>query len=208
MPEHAVRKSALADVVRPGRFGVREGVAPGVTFDVRPPRCLVQVAADQAAYRTFADHVRAATGLQLPQHPNMAATADELTALWVSPERAFVLAPATRPLFDELEALTAGGAVAITDLSHSRVCIGIAGPHARDVLAAGAGLDFHPRKFNVGQCQQSNYGRIACLFHAIDATPTFDMYCYRGFAESLWHLLTTEASQYSFSVQIEAGLMA
>ena len=60
-----------------------------------------------------------------------------------------------------------GRACALTDLTGGQICIRLSGGNARDALAKGCTLDFHPRVFRPGQCAQTVLGKasmLICLF--------------------------------------------
>src|SRR5262249_7358971 len=137
---------ALQSVLRPGRGG--EVGAVGVRIADRRELSIVQV----SVIPGVADNrsaIEAAVGTALPA-PNTS-PAGRRTALWVGPGRWFVVEPGRGALAGDLEK-AAGGSAAITDLSHSRTVLRVAGPRVRDVIAQGCAVDLHPRTANAGDC--------------------------------------------------------
>ena len=190
MAELPPRRSALATVSRTGDFGAVPPTGPGILLAERRGLAIVQLAVEPGRYDRVATRVEDALALALPQAPNRARVAGELTALWTGPGRVLLVAPDRRDLEAELTSAVAGEEVAITALGHSRTVIRLSGPRLRDLLAKGCALDFHPRAFAAGASLQSTYEKITVLLHALDDAPTVDLYVARGFAVSLWeHLL-------------------
>jgi sarcosine oxidase subunit gamma len=56
----------------------------------------------------------------------------------------------------------------------------IVGPGARDLLAAGCGIDFRAKKFPVGDCCRTRFAQIAAVIAADDAEH-FDIYVDRSY---------------------------
>ena len=116
------RVSPLQDVAVQGRFGADKGVV-GVSFTVRHPMSIVTVIA------------RAGQG------EATAAVLKGYEAQWAGPDQWFVLAQnrGEGALCRELKAKLAGIA-SVSNQSHGRVIIRLAGPRARAVLAKGTPL--------------------------------------------------------------------
>ncbi len=150
----------------------------------------------------FLDGVRTVLGLDLPLIPNTSASGDGVTALWLGPDEWLLsldsdqAEEAAAKLRDALATVHA----AITDVSHARTVLGLAGPDAREVLAKGCGLDLHPRAFAVGACAQSTLAKATVILHLVDATPTFEIHIGRSFAQYLWVWLQDAAGEYGFTL--------
>lgn len=185
--------SALQSVLRPGRGG--EPGSAGIKIAERRDLAIVQVAvipgvaSDRAA-------IEAAVGATLPA-PNKSA-AGRGTALWVGPERWFVVAPGRGGLIDDLEK-AAGDGLAITDLSHSRVILRVSGTKLRDVLAQGCAVDLHPRATKAGDCFVTSVARHSAVLHLVDDT-TADIYVYRSFGQDLVEWLLEAAAPYGYEI--------
>ena len=78
-------------------------------------------------------------------------------------EREGARPPWKEPLAPRLADALLGRACALTDLTGGQICIRLSGGKARDVLAKGCALDFHPRVFRPGQCAQTVLGKASML---------------------------------------------
>lgn len=175
------RVSPLRDVAVQGRFGASRG-QPGVTLRVLHPMSIVTVIA------------RAGQG---------AATAAALTghsALWAGPDQWFVLAEGRGEgaLYRELKSSLAGLA-SVTDQSHGRVIIRIAGPKARAVLAKGTPVDLHPDEFPVGKSALTQMAHVGVHLTRF-SDDAYDLSVFRGFSESFWEWLTEQAEEFGYQV--------
>ena len=194
MPETPQRLSALAPAYAAGTFGAETAAAPGVVFCERRSLAIVHLAgyAEDAA---FLAAVKERIGIDLPLTPNTTAVGNDWTALWLGPDR-WMLVSTTQPA----TALD-GCPGAVNDISHGRSVIRIEGARARDVLASGCTLDFHPGVFKTGDCAQSGLHRINVLIHCVDdGGPCYDVFAPRGFALSLWEALTDAAAEWGYRV--------
>ena len=95
----------------------------------------------------------------------------------------------------------AGRPYALTDLTSGQICIRLSGEGARDVLAKGSTLDFHPRVFRVGQCAQTVLGKASMLIARLGAsTGIFDIVVRRSYAEYAAQWLYRAAEEYGVRV--------
>lgn len=125
-------------------------------------------------------------GIPLPLAANRAAATGTLRVLWLGPDEWLVLAEGEAPdLLPRLERAVAGRRAALSDLSASRAVIEIGGPGARDLIAAGCGLDLHPRVFGPGQCAQTLLARMAVIVDQLDDTPRYRVLVRRSYARWL-----------------------
>ena len=111
-------------------------------------------------------------GIPLPLTPNRVAATGALRVLWLGPDEWLVTADGDAPdLLPRLERAVADRRAAVTDLSSSRVIIEVRGSGARELLAAGCGLDLHPRVFAPGQCAQTLLARVPVILDQLDEAP-------------------------------------
>ncbi len=77
---------------------------------------------------------------------------------------------------------------AVTDLTGGQIMLRLTGDKARDVLARGCTLDFHPRTFKPGQCAQTGLAKATILIGMTNDEPSYDIIVRRSFAEyvALW----------------------
>ena len=152
--------------------------------------------------KKFRDAVAGVLGVAPPTAPNTAAGDDARTVLWLGPNEWLIVTPpgAEDETADALRAALAGHHVAVTDVSEGRTVIALAGRHARDVLAKGCPIDFHPRVFEPGHCAQSTYGKANVLVQQTSDAPAYDIYVERSFADYLWACLEDAAEEYGLAI--------
>jgi sarcosine oxidase subunit gamma len=125
-------------------------------------------------------------GLPLPLAPNRVAAMGSTRVLWLGPDEWLVVADGeAADLPVRLARAVVGRRSAVADLSSSRAIIEIGGSAARDLLAAGCGLDLHPRAFGPGQCAQTLFARVPVILDQLDAAPHYRMLVRRSSARWL-----------------------
>lgn len=175
------RISPLRDVAVQGRFGADKGPV-GVTFTVRHPMSIITVIA------------RAGQG------EATAAALKGYEAQWAGPDQWFVLAEGRGEgaLYRELKAKLSGLA-SVSDQSHGRVIIRIAGPRARAVLAKGTPVDLHPDLFPVAKSALTQMAHVGVHLTRVGAD-AYDLSVFRGFSESFWEWITEQAEEFGYQV--------
>lgn len=93
-----------------------------------------------------------------------------------------------------------GDNVYLSEQSHARIIIRVAGSGARELLQKGCRLDLHPMRTSAGFCAQTSMAQVGVLIHQLDESPTYDLHLYSGFARSFWHWLTESAAVQGFKV--------
>ncbi|MEM9668783.1 MAG: sarcosine oxidase subunit gamma family protein [Pseudomonadota bacterium] len=88
------------------------------------------------------------------------------------------------------------GAAYISDQSHGRAALRLSGPYAARLLAKECTVDLHLSHLPTGSFAQTQLAGIGVLIHRISDTPSFDLYCYSGFADSFWHWLTDAGAEF------------
>lgn len=176
------RVSPLANVAVQGRFGADRG-APGVTFSVRHPLSIATVIARAGKGRAAAE---ALAGYQ-PR--------------WAGPEQYFVVAEGRGEgaLYRELKAAL-DGIASVSDQSHGRVIIRIEGPKARQVLAKGTPVDLHADEFPLGKSASTQMAHVGVHLTRV-ADDAFELSMFRGFSESFWEWITTQAEEFGYHVR-------
>lgn len=179
------RVSPLADVALQGRFGADKG-APGVELTVRHPLSILTVIARANKGQATAAALGALKGASVQ---------------WAGPDQYFVLAASRGEgaLHAEAAAMLAGLA-SVSDQSHGRVVIRMAGPKARAVLAKGTPVDVHPDEFPVGRSALTQMAHVGVHLTRVDED-TYDLSVFRGFAESFWEWLTEQAEEFGYQVK-------
>ena len=114
-------------------------------------------------------------GIGLPLDANRVAMTGAVRSLWLGPDEWLLTAPAEAAgwLPGALARALAGLHAAVTDLSAARCAVDISGPLAAALLAAGCGLDLHPRAFAPGHCARTLLARLPVILDQIDAAPRY-----------------------------------
>ena len=190
--------SPLASVWKPGSHGnFVDGV--GVVLSETRPGSIVEAAAWHGAEKKLMAAIRKATGLSLPDGAGAGAYADGRGAFGIAPGR-FLLADQAEGLAERLSAAVAADTGMVTDLSHGRTAIRVAGPKAEWLLSKFFAIDFALPAFPVGS-------GLATVHHDIFAQiqrtgeNAFDLYVFRSFARSFWTMLGHGAEEAGYEVR-------
>ena len=178
---HFTRISPLRDVAIQGRFGASKG-RPGVSFSVRHPLSILTVIARAGQ--------GAATAAALQGHG----------AQWAGPDQYFVLAEnrGEGALYREVKAKLSGLA-SVSDQSHGRIVLRIAGPKARAVLAKGTPVDLNADHFALGKSALTQMAHVGVHLTRV-GEDAFDLSVFRGFSESFWEWITEQAEEFGYQV--------
>ncbi len=178
-----LRNCALANVAVAGRFGASRG--PGVVLSVRHPASIVTVIARKDCAGQTLSALKALAGCDVQ---------------WAGADQYFVVADnrGEGALYRELKALLEGVAT-VSDQSHGRVIMRIGGPKARNVLAKGTPVDLHPKEFPVGKSAVTQMAHVGVHFTRT-GEDDYELSVFRGFAESFWEWLTTQAEEFGYQV--------
>jgi methylglutamate dehydrogenase subunit D len=185
MPEQRLlRASPLAGVAQPGRFGSPKET-PGVELSVLHPASIVTV----IARKDCADQLCKAV-----------AKLKDCSVYWAGFEQYYVVAEGLSDdaLYRELTGQLSDIAT-ISDQSHGRIIIRIAGPKARQTLAKGTPVDLHPDEFAVGKSALTQMSHVV-VHLTRTGIDTFEVSLFRGFAESFWEWLTQQAGEFGYRV--------
>lgn len=195
-----LQQSALAHLHLAARAKSRPG-ATGVTLCERP-WCGQLVLRGDIGSRAFVGALRRVLGLSAPRTPNTVRKKDDTVILWLGPDEWLIVVPGGREtkLEAELRKALARQHTALTDVSDSRVVIGMTGPDAPKVLMKGCSLDLHPRAFAANQCAQTRLARAHMLLHQLDESPAYDIYVHRSFADYAWRWLEHAAQEYGVAI--------
>lgn len=183
-----------------GRTGRPDG-QPGLIVTPRSGLQIVQVAGQPKQLNDLAKSI--AVGMQIapPLDANMTSREPGLAAIWSGPCRWLFVSDQNGPsdLSRQLTDLLADKPVAVTDLSHARAVLNISGPHVRDVLSKGCGLDFHPDRFAPDQSAQTSIAHAAVLIDCCE-TDQFDLYVSRSYAAFFAEWLINASREYGVDV--------
>jgi sarcosine oxidase subunit gamma len=104
-------------------------------------------------------------------------------ALWLGPDERLLLAEESSTAETEarLEQALLDQPYSLVDVSHRQVALGIGGPHAATVLAAGCPLDLDPNAFPVGMCTRTLLAKAEIVLWRL-ADDQFHLEVWRSFA--------------------------
>ena len=183
MSEH--RSLQLRDIAKPGRFGASVAT-PGLTLAIAHPLSIVQVISRRGAATKVADTL---------------ATLKSVRVMQAGPEQHYVQATGKVESALHTELKTKLGAYAsVVDQSHGRVVIVLDGPKSRAVLAKGTPVDFHADHFKHGQSAQTQMAHVGVHITRTGAEE-FEISVFRGFSESLWQWLCSQAAEFGYQIK-------
>jgi sarcosine oxidase subunit gamma len=190
--------SPLAPVWKPGSHGnFVDGV--GVVLSETRPGSIVEASAWHGEEKEMIAAIRKATGLSLPDGAGAGTYSAGKGAFGIGPGR-FLLVDRAEGLAERLHEAVSLEVGTVTDLSHGRTAIRIAGPRAEWVLSKFFAIDFALPAFPVGS-------GVATVHHDIfaqiqrTAEDAFDLYVFRSFARSFWKMLGHGAEEVGYEVR-------
>lgn len=134
---------------------------------------------------------------------NATASAGELTLLGLGPDEWLAVGADGPAIAQRLRQATQGHFVGVTDVSENYATLVVAGPAAREVLAKGCPLDFHPTRFRIGQIAQSLIAKATAILELVSDGPEgtiFLVMCRRSFAEYLFRWLEDAGREHGTTV--------
>ena len=190
--------SPLHPVLRPGSHGnFADGV--GLTLSETQPGSIVQVAAWQGQANALVAAIKTTTGLSLPDGAGAGVATNDKAAFGIAPGKFLVIDDA-EGLAAALAAAVTGDIGTVTDLSHGRTALRIAGPKSEWVLAKFFAVDFSERALPVGFGIATSHHDI---FAQIQRTgpDQFDLYVFRSFARAFWTSLCHASEEVGYEVR-------
>lgn len=192
------RQSPLEPEYHPGSHGNFEHGVDVILSETRQGSIL-QLAAWPGEEKRLIEVIGRVTGLALPDGAGGGVSNGARAA--------FGFAPGKFTVVDEAEGLAAAFAGAITpatgtltDLSHGRTAIRIAGPKAEWVMAKFFAIDFALPAFPLGAGRSTNHHDIFAQIQR-SGPDQFDIYVFRSFARSFWKALCHASEEVGYEVQ-------
>lgn len=171
----------------------------GVTLSETQPGSIVQVAAWRGQERKAMDAIRDIAGIALPDGAGGGAVKGGKAVFGFAPGK-FMVVDQEEGLAPSLAAAITADAGTVTDLSHGRTAIRVAGPQTAWVLAKFFAIDFSLTAFPLGSCRPTVHHDI---FAQIQRTggDSFDVYVFRSFARSFWKALCHACEEHGYEVR-------
>lgn len=190
------RESPLGAAYKPGRHGGAE--KPGVQLSEPRPGSIVEAVAWPGSEKAALAAIRSATGLTIPDRPGGGISKAGKAGFGFAPGRWLVVDQA-EGLGPTLRAMVALDTGTVTDLSHGRTAIRIAGERAEWVLSKFFAIDFTVEAFPIGDGRSTAHHDI---FAQIQRTgqSQFDIYVFRSFARAFWTSLCHAAEEVGYDV--------
>ena len=140
----------------------------------------------------LADALRSGAGLELPEAGRWT-HADSLVAIRLGPDHFLLQRDGPANLMQQIAPIV-GDHAALIDLTDARATLRLAGPAAREILAALLPIDLHRRAFAPGRAATTLAAHLTVQLRQLDTTPTYDLSVSRSFAGSLWRALELAGS--------------
>ena len=190
--------SPLAPVFRPGSHRHAAG-GISVTLSEVAPGSIVQLAAWRGEESVMIAAIRDVTGLELPDGAGGGIATETKAAFGFAPGK-FLVADQDEGLATAFARAVAASTGTVTDLSHGRTAIRIAGPKAEWVLAKFFAVDFSLPAFPEGSGLSTVHHDI---FAQIQRTgpDQFDVYVFRSFARSFWNSLCHASEEVGYEIR-------
>ncbi|WP_027055812.1 sarcosine oxidase subunit gamma [Mesorhizobium erdmanii] len=163
---------------------------------------LVQVMARRGKAADVAKAAKARFGVAAPETPKAVGAADAML-IWSGPDQFMVLSKGGKHGIEALGQAFASSA-SLSDQSHARVLISIAGTKARTMLAKLSSIDLHPDVFAVGSAAATSMDHTSVTLwrgnDRPDGQAVFNLLAFATFAESLWHTVLDSAAEYGVTI--------
>jgi heterotetrameric sarcosine oxidase gamma subunit len=194
--EHA--ESPLAGHYERGDFGAVGETGTGVVLSERFGPSIAEAAAWRGAEAKMRAAIKKASGLTLKTAPGAGAHKDGTAAFNIAPGRWLV--SGDKP--DIVAALekASGENGTVTDLSHGRTIIRIDGDKSRWVLAKLFAVNLADEALAVGNGLATAHHDIHAQIQRV-GPKAFDIYVFRSFARSFWHLLRRSGEEVGYRVE-------
>ncbi|RWK56665.1 MAG: sarcosine oxidase subunit gamma [Mesorhizobium sp.] len=196
-----ISRSPLEHALVVGAYGARD-VAPGISLTEIRNFDLIQIMARRGKGAELANAAKARFGMAAPAVPKAVQTADA-ALIWSGPDQFLVLSKGGRHALDILSQAFSQSA-SLSDQSHARALISVAGTKARAMLAKLSSLDLHPAAFPIGTAAATSIDHTSVNLwrgnDRPDGQPVFNVLVFATFAESLWQTMLDAAAEYGVDV--------
>lgn len=150
--------------------------------------------------------VQQALGLTLPVQACTTVANQRLRLVWVGPDDWFVIGPQGEQteLVAALRQALDGQHAAVTDVSSGYFVVSLAGPSARELLAQGCPMDFHPSAFHVDQAASTHFHKVGITIWRTGAASHFELLVRRSFIDHFWQLAVAGSKEFGITAAVAA----
>jgi sarcosine oxidase subunit gamma len=154
----------------------------------------------------FLDAVEQALGLALPVQACTTVANQRLRLVWVGPDDWFVFGPQGEQaaLAEALRSALGQQHAAVTDVSSGYFVVSLAGPTARDLLAQGCPMDFHPNAFHVDQAATTHFHKVGITVWKSGDASRFELLVRRSFIDHFWQLVVAGSREFGITQTVAA----
>jgi heterotetrameric sarcosine oxidase gamma subunit len=163
------------------------------------PGSIVQVAAWPGEEMALIAAIRTVTGLALLDGAGSGQSDGVKSVFGFAPGK-FIVADEAEGLAAAFVKMVGPATGTVTDLSHGRTAIRIAGPKAEWVLAKFFAIDFALAAFPIGAGRSTSHHDVFAQIQRT-AADQFDIYVFRSFARSFWKALCHASEEVGYEVQ-------
>lgn len=190
--------SPLAGHYERGNFGAVGEAGPGIILSERFGLAIAEAAAWRDAEAKMRAAIKKASGLTLKTGPGAGAFGEDATAFNIAPGR-WLVSGGTPGLVATLDRAS-GEHGTVTDLSHGRTLIRIDGEKSRWVLGKLFAVNLADDALAKGDGLATAHHDIHVQIQRVGLN-TFDIYVFRSFARSFWHLLRRSSEEVGYRVE-------
>ena len=150
--------------------------------------------------------VQQALGVALPVKACTTAANQRLRVVWVGPDDWFVFGPQGEQaaLAEALRSALGQQHAAVTDVSSGYFVVSLAGPTARDLLAQGCPMDFHPNAFHVDQAATTHFHKVGTTLWRTGDAANFELLVRRSFIDHFWQLAVAGSREFGITAAVAA----
>ena len=154
----------------------------------------------------FLDAVQQALGLALPVQACTTVANQRLRLVWVGPDDWFVFGPQGEQaaLAEALRSALGQQHAAVTDVSSGYFVVSLAGLSARDLLAQGCPMDFHPNAFHVDQAATTHFHKVGITVWKSGEASRFELLVRRSFIDHFWQRVVAGSREFGITETVAA----
>lgn len=192
------QESPLKPVWQPGSHG-NFAASVGVYLSETSPGSIIQLAAWPGKEKAVLQAIKTVCGLRLPDGAGGGAPGEARAAFGFAPGK-FLVIDEHEGLAEKFAQALAIDTGTLTDLSHGRTAIRIAGPKAEWVLSKLFAIDFSSTAFPIGAGRSTIHHEIFAQIQR-SAPTQFELYVFRSLARSFWQTLCRASEEVGYEVQ-------